>query len=89
MCELYNLLNKLYNSHLLNKVQFYFKALIMTEDNLNKLCIDELFNLLMKSTKELTDFKSTQNEIEHDAKKNEVQLLQRIIVAKRAEFSPG
>ena len=61
----------------------------MTEDNLNKLCIDELFDLLMKMTKELTDFKSTQNEIEHDAKKNEVQLLQRVIVAKRAEFSLG
>jgi len=60
----------------------------MTNADLNKLCIDELFDLLMISTKELTDFNSTQNEIEHEAKKEEVQLLQRIIVAKRAEFSP-
>ena len=61
----------------------------MTKADLNKLPINELFDLLMKSTKELIDFNCTENLIEHEAKKEEVQLIQRIIVAKRAEFLPG
>ena len=60
----------------------------MTEADLNKLPINELFDLLMKSTKELIDFNCTENEIEYEAKKNEVQLIQRFIVAKRAGFPP-
>ena len=61
----------------------------MTYTDLNKIPIDDLFDLLMKSTKELTDLNYKENEIEHEAKKEEVQLLQRIIVAKRAELQPG
>ena len=60
----------------------------MTEDDLHKLSLDELFDLMMKSTKELIDFNCGKNEIGYAQKKEEVQLIQRFIVAKRAEFRP-
>lgn len=60
----------------------------MSESDLYKLPIDELFDLLMKSTKELIDFHCTEHELEYEEKKKEVQLIQRFIVAKRAGFHP-
>ena len=60
----------------------------MSETDLHKLPLDELFDLLMKKTKEFIDFNCEKNEIEYETKKNEVQLIQRYIVAKRAEFPP-
>ena len=60
----------------------------MSEADLHKLPIDALFDLLMKGTKELIDFNCEKNEIEYEEKKEEVQLIQRFIVAKRAEFPP-
>ena len=60
----------------------------MTEGNLHNLCLDELFELLMQSTKQLLDFSGKENEIEYEDKRNEVQLIQRFIVSKRAEFPP-
>ena len=60
----------------------------MTEADINKMPINDLFDLLMKSTQELIDFNCEQHQVEYDEKKSEVQLIQRIIVAKRAEFPP-
>ncbi len=61
---------------------------MMTEGDLHKLPINELFDLMTKSTQELIDFISIKNEIEHEAKKEELQLIERIIVERRARFSP-
>jgi hypothetical protein len=61
----------------------------MTEDTLEEFPIDALFDLLMQSTKELIDLMYKENITAFDAKKAEVVLLQKIIVAKRAEFPPG
>jgi hypothetical protein len=71
--------------HLLKNVNF---ITTMTEAKLLELSIDELFDLLMKSTKELIDLNCDQNAIGYEAKKEEVQLIQRFIIAKRAEFPP-
>jgi hypothetical protein len=60
----------------------------MTEADINKMPINELFDLLMKSNQELIYFNCEQDRVEYDEKKIEVQLIQRIIVAKRAEFPP-
>ena len=61
---------------------------IMTDGNLHNLCVDELLDLLIQSTKELMDFNGEENEIEYEEKRNEVQLIQSFIVSKRAEFPP-
>ena len=61
----------------------------MTESDLNKLSIDELFDTLMKSTTELMALVNEKNTPKYDAIKKEVQFLQLIIVARRAEFPPG
>lgn len=60
----------------------------MTETDLHKLSLDELFDVLMKSTEELIYFNCTEHELGYKEKKEEVQLIQRFIVAKRAEFPP-
>ena len=60
----------------------------MSESDLDNLSLDDLFDLLMKSTRELIDFNCEQNEIGYAEKKEEVQLIQRFIVSKRAEFPP-
>ena len=54
----------------------------MTEGDLNKIPINDLFDLMIKKTQEFIDFNTLKNEIEHDAKKEELQLIQRIIIAK-------
>ena len=61
----------------------------MSESDLYKLPIDELFDLLMKETRELVDLTHSPNKIDYDNKTDEVKLIQRVIVAKRAEFPPG
>lgn len=61
----------------------------MTEDTLEELPIDALFDLLMQSTKELMDMLHKEGITPYEAKKAEVQLLQKIIVAKRADEKPG
>ena len=60
----------------------------MTEGDLNKIPINDLFDLMIKKTQELIDFNTLKNEIEHEAKKEELQLIQRVIIAKTTEFSP-
>ena len=61
---------------------------MMTEGDLHKLPINGSFDLMIKSTQELIDFNSIKNEIEHEAKKEELQVIQKIIVERRAGFSP-
>ncbi len=46
-----------------------------------------LFDLLTQSTKELLEL--TPRGMKYEIKKDEVELIQRIIVAKKAEFRPG
>ena len=60
----------------------------MTEAELNKIPVDALFNLLIKTTKELIDFNCEQHGVEYNEKKSEVQLIQRVIIAKRKELKP-
>ena len=61
----------------------------MTEDEINKLPIDKLFDLMIKCTGELITLTHSIYKSEYEKKKKEVQLLQRAIIAKRAEFPPG
>jgi hypothetical protein len=61
----------------------------MTEDALNKLSKDALFDMLMKSTKELVDMIHKEGITKLEAKKKEVQLIQKAIIAKRAENNTG
>ena len=60
----------------------------MTEDDLNKLSINELFDLMVIKTQDLIAFNNIKNEIEHESKKEELKLIQRTIVARRADFPP-
>ena len=61
----------------------------MTEDVLYKLPIDELLDLMMKNTKELVELTHTLNKTDYNEKTKKLQLIQRIIIAKKAEISPG
>ena len=61
----------------------------MTEDHLNKLDTENLFDLMMQSTRELIALTHSEHTKEYEDKREEVQLLQRIIVKRRAEFRPG
>ena len=69
------------------KYSLYIRC--MTEDFLNSLSIDELFNVMMESTTELEDMINRESETKIEAKRKEVQLIQRFIVAKKAQFRPG
>ena len=60
----------------------------MTEQDLNKLPIDDLFDIMMKSTSDLIALTHLGHIPEFEAKKKELQLIQRIIVAKRAAVKP-
>jgi hypothetical protein len=55
----------------------------MSESDLHKLSLDELFELMMKSTKELVDLTHTLSKVDYDDKTAELQLIQRAIVAKK------
>ena len=56
----------------------------MTEDALRRLSLNELLDLLMQSTKELLHHFHNGSKKEYESKRQEVQLLQRIIVEKQA-----
>lgn len=61
----------------------------MDEDSLNKLHINDLFDLMVKKVNELLDMHETHDMITKvDAKRKEVELIQRVIVAKRAIETP-
>jgi len=60
----------------------------MDEKSLKKLPINDLINLMVKSVNELLELHKTQNQQEMVSKSKEVQLLQKLIAVKRAEFLP-
>ena len=57
----------------------------MTEDELNELSIDELFDELMQHTKQFMQVVYKENMTEYKNKKRDVELLQKIIESKRFE----
>jgi phosphorylcholine metabolism protein LicD len=61
----------------------------MIEDSAKNIDINDLFDMLMKSTKELVELIPKEHTTEYQIKKEQVQLLQRIIIQKRSEFRPG
>jgi hypothetical protein len=66
----------------------------MTEDTLKDLPLDTLFDLEVQNKNELLEImekrlKYEEDEIAIGIKKKKVELLRKVIVAKRAEFSPG
>ena len=62
----------------------------MSEDVSRNLTTEDLVDMLTKSTKELADIINKDgNKTEYENKRHEIQLLQRIIIAKRAEHKPG
>jgi len=61
----------------------------MTAESLNKMPINDLFDLMVKSVNELLDMhKSNELVTKVDAKRKEVEMIQIVIVTKRAEESP-
>lgn len=61
----------------------------MDENSMNKMSINDLFDLMVKNVNELLDMHKNHEDLKIlDDKRKEVELLQRIIVAKRAEFPP-
>jgi hypothetical protein len=61
----------------------------MDEDSLKKIHINELFDMLVERTNKLIILDNQEDETQFEAKKKEIELLQRIIVARRTEFRPG
>jgi hypothetical protein len=61
----------------------------MDETTLKKLHINDLYGILMKSTTELISLTHTEHTKEYEAKKKEVELIQRVLIARRAEVRPG
>ena len=57
----------------------------MTEESLSKLPIDDLFDLLVKSVNDLLELHKNQDQLNMILKQKEVELIQRVIVAKRAD----
>jgi len=61
----------------------------MDEESLNKLHINDLFDLMVKKVNELLDMHNAHEmTTKVDAKRKEVELIQRVIVAKRANETP-
>lgn len=61
----------------------------MTEENLNKMSINDLFDLMVKSVNELLDMhKYHEHVFRTEIKRKEIELIQRVIVAKRAAEIP-
>jgi hypothetical protein len=61
----------------------------MTKYTSRNLTIEDLFDLLMQSTRELIELTNSEHTEEYEAKTKEVKLLQKAIVEKRAQFHPG
>jgi len=60
----------------------------MTEESLHTLHINELFNRLAKYRNELLAMeRNKEDKSAIKAKQKEVELIQRVLIAKRAEFS--
>ena len=62
----------------------------MTEESLIALGINDLLDVMVKSVTELLGIdKTPQNKLAIKSKQKEVELIQKIIWAKKAEFSNG
>jgi hypothetical protein len=60
----------------------------MSEDILKQFSLTVLFGLMVQSLKDLLEAENKNDELEIKMKKEQVALLQRIFIFKRAEFSP-
>lgn len=60
----------------------------MSEDILKQFSLTVLFGLMVQSLKDLLEAENKNDEPEIKMKKEQVALLQRIFIFKRAEFSP-
>lgn len=66
----------------------------MTEDTLKYLSLDAVSVLMQQSIKELKEAidkrdKNEEDETAIENKKKQIELIQRVLIAKRAEFPPG
>ena len=61
----------------------------MTEDGLNELSLDELFNLMMTSTSDLVALGHAIKTPYYQKKKEELLLIQKVIIAKRDKIRRG
>ena len=62
----------------------------MTEETLNGLDINDLFDLMVKSVNELlTMSKNRENKLAIHTKQKEVELIQRVFMIRRGEFPAG
>ena len=62
----------------------------MTEETLNGLDINDLFDLMVKSVHELlTMSKNRENKLAIHTKQKEVELIQRVFLIRRGEFPGG
>jgi hypothetical protein len=59
------------------------------EDSLSKVHINVLFDMLVERTTEVMNLDKKEDNIEFGIKRKEIELLQRIIIARRSEFPPG
>jgi hypothetical protein len=61
----------------------------MTEDILEKLPINAVFDLMTQSKEDLLAARNKNDKTAINASKEEVELLQKFLVSKRIEFLPG
>jgi hypothetical protein len=62
----------------------------MSENDLNRLHINDLLDVMVKSMNELLAInKAPQNNLSIKLKQKEVELIQKVIVTKRAELQSG
>jgi hypothetical protein len=61
----------------------------MTEESLSKMAINELFDLMVKQTTELLEMHKKQEKVNVlDDKRKEIEMIQKVIIAKRAAEIP-
>ena len=61
----------------------------MTEEELNKLSFDELFDLMMTSTSDLVALGHAFNTPHYEKKTKELRLIQSVIIARREKIRRG
>ncbi len=62
---------------------------VMTEETLKHLAMDGLFDLMMLSVSELFEAMDKKDEIGIKVKKKQLELLQRVIIAKKGKALPS
>jgi hypothetical protein len=61
----------------------------MTEDNLKKLSLNAVLNLMSQHMKDLLEAKNNNDQTEIRNKEEQVDFLKKFLCARRAEFPPG